>query len=228
VTRIKRLLKENPVYFSAFLLYLLIGGVLLLQIESGDIIRFVNGRHTDWGDGLFRWGTKMGEEPAYLLLTLAFFFWRPRVAMLLPLTGIVVTIVSYLTKGFFAHPRPATYFLQQGVLDSIRSVEGVVMHTGLSSFPSGHTMSAFALYTLLALLLPWKRGWALLMFLLAFMVALSRMYLVQHFLKDVYLGAIIGVALAMIIYLIQLPLANDPGKWYNRKVTSIRSRKQGR
>jgi membrane-associated phospholipid phosphatase len=212
VTRIKQLLRENPVYFSAILIYLIVGAIFLLQIESGDAIRFFNSRQTNWADWLFRWGTKLGEEPPYILFTLLFLFWRPRIALLFPLAGILVSLISYFSKGFFLHPRPATFFLQQGILDSIRPVEGVVMHTGLSSFPSGHTLSAFTLYTLLALLLPWKKGGAVVLFVLAFVVALSRIYLVQHFLKDVYLGAILGVLLAMLIYFLQLRWKLTPAR----------------
>ncbi|HRF40255.1 MAG TPA: phosphatase PAP2 family protein, partial [Saprospiraceae bacterium] len=45
-----------------------------------------------------------------------------------------------------------------------------------------------------------KRGWPLLLFAVALTVGVSRMYLVQHFWKDVYFGALIGVVLAWGVY----------------------------
>jgi membrane-associated phospholipid phosphatase len=37
-------------------------------------------------------------------------------------------------------------------------------------------------------------------FLIAFLIAYSRMYLSEHFLKDVYTGSIIGVCSALLVY----------------------------
>ena len=67
-------------------------------------------------------------------------------------------------------------------------------------------MSAFALYGLLIFLLPNKKRYVLLLFLLALVVAVSRVYLVQHFWEDIYVGGLIGVILAMIFYTIDLRL----------------------
>ena len=71
--------------------------------------------------------------------------------------------------------------------------------TGYSSFPSGHTFSAFAIYTFFALVS--KQKWvSLLCSLLAIGVGFSRVYLNQHFLEDIYLGSILGVGLAVGYY----------------------------
>ena len=85
--------------------------------------------------------------------------------------------------------------------DELRLVEGVEVYIGATSFPSGHTMAGFALFGLLAFLLPKRyKGAALLFFLLALIVALSRVYLVQHFVKDIYLGAWLGLFIAILAW----------------------------
>ncbi|HYX08538.1 MAG TPA: phosphatase PAP2 family protein, partial [Bacteroidales bacterium] len=75
-------------------------------------------------------------------------------------------------------------------------VEGVKMYAN-HSFPSGHTASAFGMFFILSWLVP-QRYLKILFFLLAFLVAYSRMYLSEHFLIDVTVGSVIGVASAML------------------------------
>ncbi len=62
-----------------------------------------------------------------------------------------------------------------------------------SSFPSSHAANAFALAWVLGA--RWRRGVPV-FFLLAALVAFSRMYLNRHFLSDVVAGALIGVICA--------------------------------
>jgi undecaprenyl-diphosphatase len=58
------------------------------------------------------------------------------------------------------------------------------------SFPSGHTLSSFAAATIL---MRWNRQAGRLAFLLASLIAFSRLYLFVHFPSDVLGGAVLGV-----------------------------------
>ncbi|MGH7411303.1 MAG: phosphatase PAP2 family protein, partial [Candidatus Methylomirabilis sp.] len=60
----------------------------------------------------------------------------------------------------------------------------------LVSFPSGHSVTAFALASVLSRTYP-KGSFAF--YLLASMVAFSRVYLASHFLSDVVAGAAVGL-----------------------------------
>lgn len=222
MTAFGNLIRDNRWFFYAFLVYTLTGGVLLILFPSGEIVRLVNGYHTKGADWFFSWATTLGEELPYIFFTLALFIRKPRLGLLIPITGILVTLLSFGAKTYFAHPRPATFFKQQGTLDLIQAVEGITLHTGFSSFPSGHTFSAFALYSLLAFLSPSKVKAGLVFFLMAFLVAFSRIYLVQHFLKDVYLGALLGVGLAMVVFIYQSRKTENQGVWYNRPIRFFR------
>jgi hypothetical protein len=62
--------------------------------------------------------------------------------------------------------------------------------SGWDSFPSGHSMAAFAVATVLAVRFP-KIRWPIM--LLAFAIAVSRMVRGSHYLTDVAAGAILGV-----------------------------------
>lgn len=59
-----------------------------------------------------------------------------------------------------------------------------------TSFPSGHTVTAFALATAFGFLYPRLRVPA---FLIAAMIGLSRVVLTAHYLSDVIAGAVVGV-----------------------------------
>ena len=67
---------------------------------------------------------------------------------------------------------------------------------GWDSFPSGHSMAAFAVATVLAVRFP-KFRWALIVAALA--VSVSRLVRSSHFLTDVIAGAVLGVLIGAIV-----------------------------
>jgi len=79
-------------------------------------------------------------------------------------------------------------------------VDGVEMHSRYS-FPSGHTTSVFALFTLFSFFLK-KRRYAIVLFISCLLISFSRIYLSQHFLEDVLAGSLVGIFSALFIYLI--------------------------
>lgn len=66
------------------------------------------------------------------------------------------------------------------------------------SFPSGHSMNAFAVATLVALCFPWTTPLGL---LLASSVAASRVLLGLHFVSDVLAGALLGAGIGLTVFL---------------------------
>jgi len=210
--------QENKIFFRCFLLFLLVGGLALFNYPQGSLLLYFSEHRHPLIDLFFKYGTKIGEEPTYLLLLLISLFIRFRYALLIPLLGGLITIVSFLSKSFFQHPRPSAYYRELGQLESITTVEGVSLLGSLTSFPSGHTMSGFALFTFVALVFPRKKMVGLLFFLLALIVGISRIYLVQHFLKDVYLGAIMGTGIGVLLYLWQASFPFDNSKWWNKRI----------
>ncbi len=177
---------------------------LLAQIDKGEAILFFSNRRSWFGDLFFQYFTRMGEAGVYLIALLVLLFVKYRHAITIPLLGIIVTFISYYSKIYFKHDRPSLYFQKLNQLDQINTIEGISLLGGQTSFPSGHTMSAFALYAFLSFCLPWKKGLALVFLGMAILTGISRIYLVQHFLQDVALGAIMGVAIALLIYYLHL------------------------
>lgn len=208
-------LRDNRWFFLPFGLFLALGALLLLSLDTGEAIFFFSKHRSYWGDLFFRYFTMMGEGAVYFLALGALLFVSYRHAAALPLLGLSVTLLSFLLKELFRHDRPFLYLRNTGVFDQVNVVDGVVLNGGNNSFPSGHAMSAFALYAFLALCLPRKGGLSLALFLMALLVGISRIYLVQHFLKDVYLGAIIGVLVALAWYFLQYRM---DAPWMGRRL----------
>lgn len=190
-------INQNRYFFILFLLFLYIGGTLLFFETQGDAIFFFSGNRTAFGDLFFTYFTKVGEEGMYVVVIVCLlYFIKPtnyRFVAYVALLGGTVTLISYFLKTYFRHPRPSLYFERNGLMDEIIRVADVTLYGGMNSFPSGHTMSGFALYAFVAFVIPNKKLGGILLFLIALFVGLSRIYLVQHFLQDVYIGAIVGV-----------------------------------
>lgn len=66
------------------------------------------------------------------------------------------------------------------------------------SFPSGHTTASFSMATTLALNIP--RIWIVL-YLLALLIGISRIYLGVHYPTDVMAGIIIGISTSLLVHM---------------------------
>lgn len=78
----------------------------------------------------------------------------------------------------------------------VRPISDALLANPLSfSFPSGHTTSSFTASTALALCKPWgKYAW-----ILAALIAFSRLYCYVHFPTDVLCGIALGVSIALVL-----------------------------
>jgi undecaprenyl-diphosphatase len=125
--------------------------------------------------------------PAYLLLIGWLFASKRKTALWLDITaiGITSTIVLFSIKAIFQRQRPLGPILKQ--------VPGF-------SFPSGHSFSSFVFIGLLTYIisesaisrrLKWVYG--ILLFLFAWLIAISRVYLRVHFASDVVAGFFLSI-----------------------------------
>lgn len=195
--------QENKFYFLLLAAFVVVGGFYLWYSEKVDAILFCSDNRSVFFNETFKTLTHFGEAPAYFMVGLVALVIRYRYGLLVFLTGLLVMGTSFAMKSYFAVDRPMALFTKQNLLDKINFIDGIYVNTGPTSFPSGHSMSAFALYSLLVFLLPSQKRYAAFLFSMALLVGLSRIYLVQHFWPDVYVGGIVGVLLAMVVYTIQ-------------------------
>ncbi|MFT4762087.1 MAG: membrane-associated phospholipid phosphatase [Paraglaciecola sp.] len=205
----KQILQDNRWFFYFFATWLLVIGYFLITFEKGDALLFFNQQHSPFWNTFFTYVTKLGEEGIYIVTILSCLFIRFRYSILFLLTGGFVAVLSFLAKQFFKYDRPFTFFDKQGIIEKIDFIDGLYILKGTTSFPSGHTMSAFAVYGLVVLLLPiaYKRWASIPLLLIAMLVGISRVYLVHHFLMDICLGSILGVLVAILVYYFQKKVA---------------------
>lgn len=97
----------------------------------------------------------------------------------LALSGTLAQVIKHL----IGRPRPR--LVNMGIFHL-----GPSFSAGYDSFPSGHTVSSFALAFILARFYP--RGKAF-FYGSALLVAFSRLYLDAHFVSDIFSGAVLGL-----------------------------------
>lgn len=174
------------------------GSVFSLFREKGTALMWLAEHRVAWADYFFYYVTQLGEPIGFTLIGIYFWLSSWRKMILIPVLGLVVTIVAYLLKNGFAHERPLLY-LQRIGWEGPMQVLDYHINTGHQSFPSGHSMAAWALFSFTALMIrrPWVSAACL---FLAAAVSLSRVYLMVHFLQDVVAGAAVGLVLGVMGY----------------------------
>jgi membrane-associated phospholipid phosphatase len=190
---------------NAWRLYIL-GAVMLIATGTaltwmGDKAHFLKWLTTHRNpvfDQYFYHVTKLGEPPGFIIIGLILWLRSWRRMVIIPVLGGLVTAVSYLMKKFFDEERPVLYLKRTG-WEGPMAVMDYHLVSGHTSFPSGHSMAAWALFTFTAAMI--RKGWvSVFCLILAASVSISRVYLMVHFLRDVVAGAVIGFALGYAFY----------------------------
>ncbi|MBI1315310.1 phosphatase PAP2 family protein [bacterium] len=144
----------------------------------------------DYAFALLTRGGEVGVIVPVFLLTAYGASWRA--ALSVGISALVVLVVVGMLKNYVFPDalRPT------GLIDprALHLVEGVKMHRN-HSFPSGHTMAGFAWTFALASAIH-NRWTFYTMPMAATLIGLSRIYLSQHFLVDVVIGAWLGCLIA--------------------------------
>ena len=194
---------ENNWFFIPVAMFFGFCGVIALLVPYSHEILFFNDLRKEPFNSIFEFFTRCGEEWAYVIFGVAVFFWNPRYTAMIALVGLLCMPIGYVFKDTIGVDRPITYFEKKGSVLQLVLVPNMHLNRGQTSFPSGHTMSAFALYSMLTLMAGRRyRRVGLIFAWLAMLVGISRVFLVQHFLVDVLAGALIGLLLTTLIWTI--------------------------
>lgn len=194
-----RLVRANWPFLLPYSMLLFGLGVSQILYRQGIILLEINRYYSSGADLFFKYFTYLGDGVFCVGVGVLLLFWSKLKGALVIASYAISGIFAQLIKnfGFPKEPRPVEYF--SGMIQSLHTVAGVEL-SHWNSFPSGHTTSAFALFAMLAV---WAKS-PLLKFLclvVAVAVAFSRMYLLQHFLVDVYAGSILGTLTAWVLIL---------------------------
>ena len=154
------------------------------------ILNFI--RHNlsgDFADGLMKFITHLGDGGAIWIITaivLLCFKKTRRAGACLGVALVFVAIVgNVVLKNIFARTRP---FIEA-------NMPIIINPPGGFSFPSGHTGSSFAAATVLS---EFYKKWAALFYIVASLIAFSRMYLYVHYPSDILGGIMLGVVIGFV------------------------------
>jgi membrane-associated phospholipid phosphatase len=188
---------NNWVYiiYNVFLLASLLTVILF---EKNNIHIFLNKFHTPFLDFSFKYITYLGDGIMFAFFIIFFFFVNKKESLKYVIAGLLTLIISAITKRlvFINSARPVEVLGKE----NLHLIEGVKM-AHWQSFPSGHTMTAFVIAVLLITHIKNKQQQLFIAFC-ALLAGLSRVYLSQHFLIDIFAGSMIGVVLALLVNLI--------------------------
>jgi len=159
-------------------------------------------------DTLWAWLTFFGNGWGVFALSFPLLLLAPRLLTAGIFGGAISAMASTLLKNLFDLPRPAS-LLEDG---SFYRIGEPLLYR---AFPSGHTLTAFAVASALYFAAtPEKRRYVSVFFLIAALVGLSRNAVGAHWLTDVMAGAGVGLWCGMIGAQIAQYI---PEGWFNPK-----------
>lgn len=203
------MLRKNKYFFYPLIFSVLVTIGILMYLDKASIHLYTNKFYSHFLDWFFALYTHFGDGlfPLVVVLIALFFRYSYALALLINflVTGGIILLLKFVV--FDTSPRPKKYF-EQLQTEGLRLIEGLEVHS-FNSMPSGHTATAFSIFCMLALLSANKKLGAV-FFVLAALVGYSRIYLSQHFLEDVTVGALIGSICAMGVYYLHETRFNTP------------------
>uniref|UniRef100_B1XTY0 Phosphoesterase PA-phosphatase related n=1 Tax=Polynucleobacter necessarius subsp. necessarius (strain STIR1) TaxID=452638 RepID=B1XTY0_POLNS len=161
------------------------------DLQSSSFL-FINQLTQLLPDTLWAWLTFLGNGWGIFALAFPLLLLAPRMLTAGIFAGVIAATTSSVLKGFFDLPRPASILTEGG----FNRIGEALLHR---AFPSGHTLTAFAIASALYFSAnKEKRTPLLLLFVLATFVGLSRNAVGAHWLTDVLGGAGFGIWCGMI------------------------------
>jgi membrane-associated phospholipid phosphatase len=182
-------LLDHP-YLSSMILVFGIVSLSLLWSAGQKIDAFVflffniRGRRPVWLDHIMLVFTQLGSGAAGMVIAAVFYLVGDRrLAYEIAWGTLVLWIIVEIMKALFRRSRPFVRLTQTRIVG--RQERG-------RSYPSGHTSQAFYMATLLSQHLDFRFTVSVSLYLVAVLVAVTRMYVGAHYPRDVLAGSILG------------------------------------
>lgn len=188
-------MKKYPAFYIPYLLFVVTLTVLIVSNGKVDMHMWMTSFNCPVGDVFFHYYTFVGDWVPFVVIA-GLLFYRYRMALFVLVSQLASGLVSIIIKQTWNEPRPVLYFKEHFPTVQLHQIAGEHLHSA-HSFPSGHTITAFAFFLALSFFAK-RPSLHFLYFVMALLVGYSRIYLSQHFAIDVLAGSLIGVSVTII------------------------------
>ncbi|HMP92783.1 MAG TPA: phosphatase PAP2 family protein [Phnomibacter sp.] len=180
-------------FWVGLLIFWLICLLAIASVSKATSFFWLNQWHNRPLDVLFTGVTYLGDGLLVILLVAVLLVLKKYYPAFAILAGYLVSgLGAQIFKALIKMPRPYNYFQAKGI--DIHNIEGITLQHSINSFPSGHTATAFALVLSLLMVFPDLRRLQIVLFLAAIAIGYSRIFVGNHFLPDVLVGSMLGIA----------------------------------
>jgi undecaprenyl-diphosphatase len=175
------------VFYVIFLLFFLFYTDAVIGFEK-NLFFLINNTSNPFLDSFFIFITYFGSSFFWIFLIILFWFKRDRkIAVYLLYAFIVDSLSLFFLKWLFMRPRPPEIFFKEDALDLGGTGPGL---------PSGHSERVFSGAVILS---SFYKKMKIPLYILALLVAFSRIYIGVHYPIDALIGTLNGIIIGYIV-----------------------------
>ncbi len=213
-----KILSNNRIFLIPFSALFLFGLIFFIINKNDELLFYFNSHRTSFLNEYFKFSTNLLSGIGIVILLLIASSHKYSTFFKIGISSLFSFLIVELIKHLTNFPRPSTYFANNPsiILNPVNNIALIPMH----SFPSGHSANAFAIFFGFSMVL--KNQYAKLACLfIACSIALSRVYLLQHFTRDILFGSLFGVITAsFVFYIFDNYIFINKSAWYDKSIFS--------